>query len=325
MKASRRLEELPNEIFQELFEYFDIYELYKTFSKLNSRFDGLIQSFPHLQLVLHSSADFDHPVHRYFLSSIKTLVINHSKDFYNSSVIPSLSHIRCLILCQPTRQQWNSIIPEDFPQLERLYLINSRFAYRTEQLCQLIFTNSFRSLHSCSLPHISYESKNLWTKSNNLRSLQVSIWDIRVYIQILCTCPNLSHLKISLGGAAQTDGFPLDSNPFSHSALQYLTFHHSKPITCQFMDSLLSCTPDLEHFSFRVDHHRPSDVSVNELARILQYRVPNLRSIRLDMVIPNNLAYTDEMQTKHRLFRSLKVQMELDQPIRLRLLIRESK
>ncbi|CAF0865072.1 unnamed protein product [Adineta ricciae] len=324
MNVKRRLEELPNEIFHDLFEYFDIYELYKIFSKLNSRFDGLLKNFPHLQLILHSSDDFDHPVHRYLLLSVKTLVINHSKDFCNSSVLQSLSHVRCLILCQPTRQQWNAIIPEDFPHLERLYLINSRFAYRTEQLCQLIFSNSFPSLHSCSLPHISYESRNLWTGSNRLRSLQVSIWDIRVYIQILCTCPNLSHLKISLGGAAQTDDFLFDSNALSHSALQNLVFCHSKPITCQFMDSLLSCTPNLEHFSFRVDHRRPSHVSVNDLARILQCRIPKLRSIRLDMAIPHHLAYTDEMQTKHQLFRSLKVQMEVDQPIRSRLLIRES-
>ncbi|CAF1006936.1 unnamed protein product [Adineta ricciae] len=323
MNVKRRLEELPNEILHELFEYFDIYELYKIFSKLNSRFDGLLKSFPHLQLILHSSDDFDHPVHRYLLLSIKTLVINHSKDLCNSSIIQSLSHIRCLILCQPTRQQWNAIIPEDFPHLERLYLINSRFAYRTEQLCQLIFSNSFPSLCSCSLPHISYEPENLWTKSYRLRSLQASIWDIRVYMQILYTCPNLSHLKISLGGAAQTDDFPFDSNTFSHSALQNLVFHHSKPITCQFMDSLLSCTPNLDHFSFRVDHYRPSHVSVNDLAHILQHRVPKLRSIRFDMVVPHNLAYSDEMQTKHQLFRSLKVQMEVDQLTRSRLLIRE--
>ncbi|CAF2807867.1 unnamed protein product [Rotaria sp. Silwood2] len=58
MKDKLILEQLPNEIFQELFEYFDICELYKTFSQLN---------FP-----LHLSG----PITRDFIDSILSFVSN---------------------------------------------------------------------------------------------------------------------------------------------------------------------------------------------------------------------------------------------------------
>ncbi|CAF4342473.1 unnamed protein product, partial [Rotaria sp. Silwood2] len=61
----------------------------------------------------------DYRVNRYFLPKTKTLIINHIKSFYDPIKISLLSHIRCLILCQPTREQWNSIQPLYFPYLER--------------------------------------------------------------------------------------------------------------------------------------------------------------------------------------------------------------
>ncbi|CAF4513209.1 unnamed protein product, partial [Rotaria sp. Silwood2] len=57
MKDKLILEQLPNEIFQELFEYFDICELYKTFSQLNFRIESLLTNFKYLQIIFYTPED----------------------------------------------------------------------------------------------------------------------------------------------------------------------------------------------------------------------------------------------------------------------------
>jgi len=317
MSDNYTLEQLPNEIFQELFEYFDTYELFQTFSQLNSRIDSLIKKFKYFQITLYSPADIDRRINRYFLSAAKTLVINHSMNFYDPIKFDLLSHIRCLILCQPTREQWNSIHPLRFPYLERLYLINSRFAYRTEQICRLIFTNEFHYLYSCSLPHISYEVNNQWTSSLSLRSLQISIWDIRVYTQILDTCPNLIRLKILLGGGTNQEKLLECNSNKKHPTLQYLIFYPSGPIICEFIDSILSFVSNLSYFSLNANHQRPSYVSLNTLASILECRTPKLNRINIDITLPDSLCCKEQIHTNYLLFKSYKIQPELNRSSRL--------
>ncbi|CAF1124352.1 unnamed protein product [Rotaria sordida] len=311
------LEQLPNEIFQELFEYFDIYELYRTFSQLNFRVDSLLSNFKYLQVIFYTPEDIDYRVNRYFLPKTKTLIINHTKNFYDPLKINLISHIHCLILCQPTREQWNSIQPLYFPYLERLYLINSRFIYRTEQLCYLIFSNKFPYLYSCSLPHISYEINNQWTYSLKLQSLQINIWDIRVYIQILNACPKLIYLKIELNGGNNQEKIQILNTNKNHSILRHLTLYLFCPITYDFIDSILSFVPNLEYFILDVKYPRPSYISVNTLASILEYRTPRLNRININIILPKSLCCKEQMDTKYLLFRSCKIQYELNQFTRL--------
>jgi len=309
-------EQLPNEIFYELFEYLNIYELYKIFSRLNSRIDSLITNYKYLQIILDSFEDLDHPINRYFLPNVKTLIINHSKKFFDPIKSLFLS-LRCLILCRPTREQWNSIYPVVFPNLERLYLINSTFAYRTEQLCCLIFSIGFSFLHTCSLPRVSYEDNNQWTCSPCLQSLQINIWDIRVYTQILDTCPNLLRLKIELGGGNNQEKFSLLNSNKKYSTLRYLALHSSNPITCEFIDSILSFVPNLEHFLLNADHQRPSYIPVDTLASIFENRTPKLNRININITLPKNLCCQEKINTKYLLFKSFKIQSELIRPSRL--------
>ena len=301
------LECLPNEIFHELFEYFDIFELYRTFSRLNSRINSLIQASPYLQIILHSPDDIDHPINRYFLPKIKSLIINHSKAFFDpvKFLFPS---IRCLILCQPARNQWDSIQPDFFPHLERLCLINSVFAYRTEQMCKLIFSNKFPSLYTCSLPFVAYEENNSWTCSPALQSLQVNLWDIRVYQQLLAACPNLLRLKIELTGTINQTKLSLSDSDPKHSTLRYLSFRSTTSITCELIDSILFFVPDLQQFTLAATHQSPSHVSVHSLAAILQDRTAKLNRIMIDITLPESFCTKEEVNTKYILFRSYRIQ-----------------
>jgi hypothetical protein len=316
MSDNFTFEQLPNEIFHELFEYFDIYDLYKIFSHLNSRINSLIKNFKYHQIILDSFEDIYRPRNRFLLPETKTLIINHSKNFFDP-INFIFSSIRCLILCQPTREQWNSIQPSFFPYLERLYLNNTIFAYRTEQFCQLIFSNQFRFLHTCSLPRVSYEENNQWTCSPCLQSLEINIWDIRVYTQILDACPNLIRFKIEISGGNSQETFQLLNSNKQCLTLRYLALRSSNPITCEFIDSILSFVPNLEHFLLHANHQKPSYVPIDKLASIFENRIPKLHRININISLPETLCYQEKMNIKYLLFKSYKIKPVLIRPARL--------
>ncbi len=90
MSDNLTFEDLPNEIFQDIFEYFDLYELYKTFSRLNSRIESIIKNCQCFQITLHTPDDINHPAYRYFNLKIQTVIVKHSKYFCDSTkFIPS--------------------------------------------------------------------------------------------------------------------------------------------------------------------------------------------------------------------------------------------
>ena len=299
-------EDLPNEIFYELFEYLDVYDLYRTFSKLNSRIDLLIRNFRRLQIILHSIEDLDHPINRYFLPQTPTLIINHSKQFFDPFK-HSFPSIRCLTLLKPARVQWDSIQSTAFPNLQRLYLINSVFAYHTEQICRLLFSNEFTCLHTCSLPYVAYEENNQWTGAPILRSLEANIWDIRVYQQILEACPNLVRLKMEFIGGHNQEKLSISDSDKQHSNLQYLSFHCSIAITCELIDAILSFVPNLQQFSLNATYRQPSHIPLDALAVILQNRIPSLTRINLDITLPKSLCHEEKLNTNYLLFKSYEI------------------
>lgn len=312
MVESLTFEQLPNEIFRELFEYFDLKELYKTFSNLNCRISSLLAQGTHAQVILYKPEDIEFRIYQNLLPNVKTLVIGHTKAFYDSSKSNLFSNIRRLVLCQPTREQFNSITPSNFPNLERLHLINSRFVYGTEELCQRIFSNQFPYLNSCSLPRISHDINNQWTRSIGLQSLTINIWDIRVYIQILDTCPNLLHLKMELNGGYDQDKTIVINSNKTHSSLRHMILTVSSPVTCDFIDAILSYVSCLEYFSFNAKYQRSSILSISRLASIVGIRIPRLIRIKMNITLVEKVNCKDLMAVENSLFDSCKIKHQTE-------------
>ncbi|CAF3386118.1 unnamed protein product [Rotaria socialis] len=208
--------------------------------------ESLLVNFKYLQVTLNTPKGNNYQFNQFFLSKTKTLIINLTKAFYDRTESELLLHIRCLILGQSICKQFKSIQLSNFPYLERLKSINLRLVYETAKLYQLIFSNKFRYLYSCSLPRTSYGINNRWTCSLNLRSFQINILDILVYIQILDACPQLIHLKIEVTRRTNEEK-PLVINPNkNHSSLRRLGLCCSNSATCNFIDIILSFVPSLE-------------------------------------------------------------------------------
>ncbi|CAF4015521.1 unnamed protein product [Rotaria sp. Silwood1] len=79
-----RLEDLANEILYEIFEYLDVYDIYKGFYNLNNRFQNLA-------------------INSNILTKINILTISKSnfEDYYHNILIPNQSQINFLRLSNP--------------------------------------------------------------------------------------------------------------------------------------------------------------------------------------------------------------------------------
>ena len=90
-----RLELLPNEIFFELFQYFDAQDLFHAFYNLNSRFNRLLQSSDHLQLIYSMKQSNINQIDNIVSSYVCTLIIDlkHKLSQMNLDRIFHLEHL----------------------------------------------------------------------------------------------------------------------------------------------------------------------------------------------------------------------------------------
>ena len=309
-------EELPNDIIYDLFEYFTVDELNHSFFSLNRRYDSLLSQCQHLQLVLCNPDDIQYRVRKDFiLEHVSKLVVEHSKTFHQTIDPKLLANIRCLVLAKPTRQQWDFIDGSLFPNLQRLHLMDSVFTYRTEKICQNVFSSTFSYLYSCSLSHVPFEETNLWQTSLSLRVLEVNVMDTRVYGRILTSCPNLLKLKIRLRENYDVKSMPALTSIHEHRHLRILCLVPMNPINCDFIDYFLRFVPNLESFALRTMDSRPSYVPMTTLNDLLDHRTPRLKRIQLRLSIADELRRNERlMKTDHRLLREREVRFNLHQP-----------
>ncbi|CAF5028316.1 unnamed protein product, partial [Rotaria sp. Silwood1] len=69
------MENLPNEIFYEMFDFLDGYDIYQAFSNLNNRFENLINSSLLMTIQISSSTTLDSR-YKHFLDSNKHRIIS---------------------------------------------------------------------------------------------------------------------------------------------------------------------------------------------------------------------------------------------------------
>lgn len=142
-----RLEDLPMEIFMEIFQYFSVHELYFSFAYLNTRLNSILKSLPNLNLITASHCD---PVLSFF-DSFRTIQL-----YFNCPRLSSLSQFnfsnlagtRSFIICPPSPDLHNNIGPIE--QLERFIhpdlcpqLQYLRLPYCSKRLIHWIFTGAF--------------------------------------------------------------------------------------------------------------------------------------------------------------------------------------
>ncbi|CAF0935806.1 unnamed protein product [Adineta ricciae] len=302
------LESLPDELFYDIFYYLSAQDLYDGFYNLNYRFRSILATLTNLYSEITIKDETNSLASRYFASRIVALSIKHVESFDLSA----FSTIRSLtLLAEPNREQCQSI-QRFLPHLEQLVTCKSstrHFSYSTSA-SHFVFTNAYPFLRSSSLNLVSYKDEQSWTHVLSLRFLSIRIIDLRIYPQILRTCPSLVRFQLEFKNNFQLP--KLFYRFDSHSSLRYLHLRlHSTPYSyCLITALLLSLVPNLRQFSLHGCLSEAGDINIESLAEILHQHVPHLDHFYLTMAIQQTLSTNNwqKMRQLHSLFHRLTIE-----------------
>ena len=116
------LEQLPVEIFLQVFASLTLQDIIKAFSGLNSQIESCIQVVRNAGYTLNNHATRTTDLLRLYPTQIGRLVINICQKVNFTSLI----NLRSLTLKHGTGEQFYAIRPQNFPQLEILHLCGGR-------------------------------------------------------------------------------------------------------------------------------------------------------------------------------------------------------
>ncbi|CAF0739272.1 unnamed protein product [Rotaria sordida] len=191
-----RLENLPNEILAEIFEYISTENLFRSFYNLNYRLNKLIQSLNNHYLSLKTT-DCNQIYHYNFIAPYINILFIEGRAQLN---LKSFTNIRRLILIQSNDEFLEQLERIRLPYLEHLviYLGNRRGNDCMPYFWNRIFSYDLPYLKICCMYNISltwiYSS---WRQMLSLRILKIGDIDILVYGSILSSCPNLCFFKFT--------------------------------------------------------------------------------------------------------------------------------
>ena len=233
-----RLEDLPNELFLQLFKYLSTSEIFRSFHQLNSRLNSVIQSLHHLN---YSSDDIDHLVFPYVRTVIIKTILVHS--------LQSFASLRRLIVDYTTGELLEQLNEQTLPHLEYLSITHRVHPWYISDLYTKIFSNTFPKLQSSSIARIRFPENGFpsWSQTFSIRSLKFNEINASIFLAVLSACPNLSslHFKLSLESPMPA------SHIISHPNLKQLMINMNAdhwPWTDQFLVDYLRCLPHLEQF-----------------------------------------------------------------------------
>jgi hypothetical protein len=249
-----RLEYFPNEIFIEIFQYFDGRNLFRSFYNLNSHFNILLHSLNNLSLSLSTSYYNGISIAPF----IDILIIRYKTQ----TNLNNFTKLRRLFVEQLTDEFLEQLERNHLPYLEYLFIhsLDRIEEVRTSHLCSRIFSNGFPDLKSCCISKMNLITISLpWTQMLSLRILKIGDMDIFVYQSILSSCPNLYLLKFAriISNRTSTDVIRHVNLKKLIIAIPWL---EELSEDCQ-MDKYLSCVPKLEEF---IVHRTNEIISLNE-------------------------------------------------------------
>ncbi|CAF1118207.1 unnamed protein product [Rotaria sordida] len=274
-----QLNDLPNELLNDIFIYFDARELFEIFYNINSRFNKLVQSFNHLQLIFHIKTSNDSETNgKIFSSYVYTLIIDRGINV-NLTQFPN---VRRLYLINPLQEVCTQLTSDVMPYLEHLSISVANHL-TIGILLEKIFSNYFPKLISCELLKIrTAKTIQNWTQIPLLKVLKMTLMNSHVYAAILSACPNLYFFKFSM----LTRDEPLSIIQL-HTNLKHMIIndrHNEWPNNSHIISSFLACVPNLEYLSvhriFYLSNVTKYLYSYDWLASIIADHLPLLKQFK---------------------------------------------
>ena len=313
-----RFEDLPNEIFLEIFGYMKLHDLIRSFYNLNIRFNTILfSSNIHLHILYPDDLE-ENNLDQKFLANfilnqrfISRLRLSSEKNLFNQKFI-NFSHIRSLILDTPTSSLIELITSKTFPRLEYLrigYLSNKT---QLSKFHQNIFSNQFPYLSKCSLDNLNDQEQ--WTGSPAIYSL--GIWSDNPHTivhRVLVALINLRSLHLFLTWKVTHQN--LDKQIiFQHSNLKILKLHLNGLWTLEKLDSFFAYIPTvkiLSLYSSYFDSHMISfSWDFRQLAFIFLSRLPYLSYFDCEFIFQKDkLCDITDISSLHSCFNRIKYEI----------------
>ena len=279
-KRKSRLEDLPNELLTDIFKNLNGRDLFRAIHNLNYRFNQLIQSFEHLQLVFHMNpSNVLKTNDEIFSFCIHTLIVDPWINF-NLKHFPNVRHLR---LNNPLPKLLEQLTPDVMPFLESLSILYTYNMYEMDLLHKKIFSNRFVHLKSCEL----FEKQTVLTipafsQSPSIRILKTEFIDLFVYKAILSACPNLYFFKFWLHPSHR-----ISTNILSHKNLKRMILelqHSNWYYDDNAISEFLACVPNLEVLEVHRRNYSQNIIEYFEhydwLQSIVVCHLPILRSFK---------------------------------------------
>ncbi len=234
------LEQLPNELFLDLFTYLNIQHLHSAFWGLNTRFNSLFQSYENLCLT------FDEKTDQLSMKSYATFITRLIIDTSNNCDFSQFPNLQTLIVCDGNSKHLEQIQPDIVPNLTHLsFLLGSKFT-PSSQLVNDVFSNRFPSLRHANLDRISDLTSCAWSTSPSLLFVSIRSAEPLIVSCILASCPNLDHLQLHVFNQIRIGA--TSSPPSNHPLRRFTLWSDTVELTSTDIDIILANTPNVEHF-----------------------------------------------------------------------------
>lgn len=236
------IEDLPNELFFEIFQYLDGFQLYSSWFDLNQRFQKLVYSINMCVEIDEFEIDSSFLL-QHAKQCVSIRLVNRTRVLKQLD-LALFSNIHSLYLNLITTEQYDQIIPENFPLLTNLKL-NAIVASRN--FAMLLFgSKPFACLKSCYLPYFLLTNEPLQS-CLTVRSLSLEFCSAEVFFtQIKIYLPNLSSFE-TISGTDITFIQSIDQqNVFlPHRNLRSIRIVLGKDTTFDYLPLILTVLPEL--------------------------------------------------------------------------------
>jgi hypothetical protein len=274
-----RFEQLPNELFGDLFTYFDLPKLQFSFWNLNQRFNDLLQSQTNLSHVLENDQA---SLIELFARQISRLKINTLETVDLSR----LCNLRVLQLPRATAWQIEHVRPDLMPQLTDLSLSTSVYISLPLELLEDIFSSHFRYLRHVQLGRVDLFRSSFQLQSFSLRCVYVTCINPNLIRQILFSCPNLD----TFHGTFIGQNHPIASPPpsYDHPLREFALLDSYQKLSFETIEILLLYVPNVEclslQFACKIPFIRLIETLIDRLEHLQRFECDILETPNHQMV-----------------------------------------
>jgi hypothetical protein len=268
------IEQLPNELFFNIFQYINAYDLHRGWSKLNKRFRSILYSVPmYAHLIEKNDYKNYKSCFRYYASQFISIRIEENCNIPETFDISHFSNIRSLHLSIVMCKQYDQIIPDNMPYLTHL-TINTLHAQRNP--ASLLFgSKQFINLKTCQLPYIFSTNDHL-QPCLTLRSLHLNFCSTEVFFeQVKVLLPNLVYFESVFGTNSTRTDFIRDKQHMMtpHNILRHVKIELRRNTTVSFLPLLLTVLPEIRCLELFCPYY----CDYRQVAELLQTKVPRLK------------------------------------------------